>query len=794
MDPGPATRWYGLGSSEFAPWETRVTWENMSINSSVSSFPFSPPPGRPAVVLDSAHHPIVAWEGGTGIALRRWDGATWTDYLDSSGSSSFINGVPDSCALGPKLGLGPMDAPIVACAQVHGWDGTDWLTYEESAGPSFPDAYSMAVDAAGLPTVAWYELTGNQYNPRYEVFVQRWDGSSWSAPAAESPSAQAVAAGSPYNQRPVVALDGATPVVLWASSPDGAYGNYRILLARFHNGAWEGYTDPGGANSATDGFAVGGMGLYTLALDAQSRPIIAWVDGDLHVKQWTGSDWAGLTSAQGVSLALGSEPSIIVDGQGAPLMAWRKQAVNPSSYNIYVARWDGGQWSEVSPGSASGLGVSNSIATSSSPSVAITSGGHPYVVWKETFGMTESQIQGRLFDGTRWQRLGATDGAGGGVSNTFLNSTRPSVAFDSAGYPVVAWEEEIGFKSQIFVKRWDGAQWQEYIDASGKGSASDKGISNHDHACSCPSIQVDASDHPIVTWHGYAPNTARIARVRRWDGQNWVEYVDASGSGSAIPGVGGATCPELLMDSQSRPFLLMSGGGSGVNVRYWDGQNWQGYPDAAEGVDSSGYAHFALDSADQPVVVWRGGGSITAERPFNVFVRRWDGQAWVDYVGASGVGATGTGGISQTNSWWSYFNPMVVLDKNDHPIVAWEEGEIYIKHWDGADWGEYVDSASQGSATGDGVAQGPFFRLSRDAAGDPMLAWSTNDEAILKRWNGTDWAEIAGSASGGGISNSVEGSGISSIAVTPSNTICVAWAEKGYEPAATQVLVRCADD
>ncbi len=796
LDPGPATRWYGLGSSEFAPWETRVTWESISISKITRSSPFLLPVGEPAVVMDSVQHPVVAWKG---IALRRWDGTTWIDYRDSSGSSSFTDGIPDGCNLGPKLGLGPSDAPIVACTQVHSWDGTDWMTLEGSAGAPFDDAYppanpSMAVDAAGLPTVAWYDFTGNQYVPKFEVFVRQWDGSEWIAPAAESPSAQALAAGSPYNERPLVALDGSSPVVLWASNPDGTYDNTRILLARFNGNAWEGYTDAGGSNSAIDGFPVQGMGDYTLALDAQGRPIIAWVDGDLHVKQWSGSDWTDLVGAQGVALSQSSEPVIVVDDQGAPLMAWRKMTVNPVSTNIYVARWDGNQWREISPGSASGYGVSNSPDTSRAPSMSITSSGHPFVVWREELSTTEHQIRGRLFDGTGWKKLGAADGAGGGVSNTLATSGGPSIAFDSAGRPVVAWGEAVEPHAQIYVRRWDGAQWVEYIDAAGKGSATGRGVSDHDHECGCPMIQLDASDHPIVSWHGYAANTARIARVRRWDGQNWAEYVDSSGSGSAENGVGGATCPKLLLDSQSRPHVLLTGGGSGVRVKYWDGQDWQGSPNAAEGVESSGYAQFALDSADQPVVVWRGGGSITAERPYNVFVRRWDGQAWADYAGASGLGGTGSGGISQTDTWYRYYHPMVVLDQDDHPIVAWDDGAVYIRRWDGADWVEYVDSAAQGSATGDGVVKSSSFRLALDADGDPMLAWSADDEVYLKRWDGADWAEIAGSASGGGISNSVETSGLSAVAVTPANTICVGWSEKGYEPAAHQTLLRCADD
>ena len=84
-----------------------------------------------------------------------------------------------------------------------------------------------------------------------------------------------------------------------------------------------------------------------------------------------------------------------------------------------------------------------------------------------------------------------------GISSSKKYSGLPSLALDSAGNPVVAWEFGVSSSNhEIYIKRWDGKAWVEV----GKGSGSLGGISNNKGASSEPALALDASGNPIVAW------------------------------------------------------------------------------------------------------------------------------------------------------------------------------------------------------------------------------------------------------------------------------------------------------
>src|SRR5262245_53009036 len=77
-----------------------------------------------------------------------------------------------------------------------------------------------------------------------------------------------------------------------------------------------------------------------------------------------------------------------------------------------------------------------------------------------------------------------------------------------------------------------------------------------------------------------------------------------------------------------------------------------------------------------------------------------------------------------------------------------------------------------GSATGGGLSGSTDFSshssLALDSSGNPAVAWlnvgSGPSQIYVARWNGSAWAGLGGSASGGGLSNSTYFVGWPSIA------------------------------
>ena len=92
--------------------------------------------------------------------------------------------------------------------------------------------------------------------------------------------------------------------------------------------------------------------------------------------------------------------------------------------------------------------------------------------------------------------------------------------------------------------------------------------------------------------------------------------------------------------------------------------------------DGLSYAPALAIGPDGPVIAWTDGSNGDHE----IYVRRWDGAAWVE-IGpgsASGGGISANDGLSQIPS---------VAAGPDGPIVAWEDMssgniEIYVRRWD----------------------------------------------------------------------------------------------------------------
>ena len=174
-------------------------------------------------------------------------------------------------------------------------------------------------------------------------------------------------------------------------------------------------------------------------------------------------------------------------------------------------------------------------------------------------------------------------------------------------------------------------------------------------------------------------------------------------------------------------------------------------------------------------VAWSDTSSGDAE----IYLRRWDGNAW----GELGGSATG-GGISNNGS--PSVAPTLAVGPDGRPWVAWHDGEtnreVYVRRWNGAAW----EQVGAGSATGGGISDtsrsSAWVELRVAGDGSAFAVWAEaragNDEVYGRRWNGTDWVELNGSASGGGISNTPKRSGRPALALDANGRPWVAWAEQ----------------
>jgi len=328
-------------------------------------------------------------------------------------------------------------------------------------------------------------------------------------------------------------------------------------------------------------------------------------------------------------------------------------------------------WEEMGVGSASGGGISNNKGWSIFPSVAISPNGAPVIAWADDSG-GNSEIYVRRWDGSSWVDMGRS-ASGGGISNNPGISTNPSLVVDPGGAPIVAWSDNTIADDQVYARRWNGSDWVE-MAFSGSGG----GISMNGTSDSHTSLAIGLDGSLAVAW----VSTSNEIYLRRWNGSAWVE-LGGSASGGGVSNTQGASRPSLAIG-----------------------------PDGL------------------PVIAW---GDYSSGGITEIYVRRWDGSAWVE-LGGSGSG----GGISNNESWSSA--PSLAIGPDGLPIVAWVDsdivtGQILVRRWNGSAWVEMGNGSDL-----IGADWKPSLVISPD--GVPIVAWSDADSIYVRRWIGTAWVEL----------------------------------------------------
>jgi hypothetical protein len=298
-------------------------------------------------------------------------------------------------------------------------------------------------------------------------------------------------------------------------------------------------------------------------------------------------------------------------------------------------------------------------------------------------------------------------------------------------------------------------------------------------------VCLDREGRPVVAWREEAKGNGEIY-LKRWTGKEWSEIGGSATGGGISRTRGNSREPSLALDPEDRPMVAWfddTEGNYEVYVRRWTGTAWEGLGGSAEGggvsLSRGGSVHpsLAVGSDGFPVVVWY---EILAGAKREIYAQRWNGALWTD-LGGSAAG----GGLSRTPG--ESMAPALVLDSANRPAVVWSDDtsgnfEVYFKRWDGRSWAELG-----GSATGGGVSRTPghssstFAGLALDAQDRPVIAWDEGQgvtrQIFLRRWSGSAWEDLGGSGEGTGISGSRGICHHASLALDSAGHPTVSWQE-----------------
>ncbi|MCI0393874.1 MAG: hypothetical protein L0332_07780 [Chloroflexi bacterium] len=354
---------------------------------------------------------------------------------------------------------------------------------------------------------------------------------------------------------------------------------------------------------------------------------------------------AGSASEDGISGSLighANDPSMAVSPENVPYIAWAAyHGENYQLATVYLRYWDGSTWVEVGCETTGG-NFCGEAGFSNLPSIAFSSDGTLYLAWMAGSGESEIYVQ-QLKDGS-WQEVGAGSASGGGISSTPGDSINPSLAVTSDGTLYVVWEDILDDSYQLYVRRWQGTTWEEV----GSDSASKQGI-NRTQVAHYPQIALDSTGTPYVSWVDSSSGRPFVY-IRRWNGVDWEEVGPGSASGTGL-GSGGDFSLVLSPDGIPYVAWTSTSPKNfnpEVKVSRWSSASltWESIdpkPSTQRSLNISPALAFAPDG--KLYLAWVN-SSIWGE---GIFVVWWNGNKWEEVAWGSGR-MNGIGGRDTFNS------------------------------------------------------------------------------------------------------------------------------------------------
>jgi len=205
----------------------------------------------------------------------------------------------------------------------------------------------------------------------------------------------------------------------------------------------------------------------------------------------------GSATGHGITLntVRAASPSIGADLDGWPVVAYEDGEVGHRKIAALYYEYSAGPWSPF--WGTAGQDISNSAYDAYAPSLAtVSSLGFCAVAWEQAQPDGTTQIYARRYDHWGgWQELSGS-ASGGGVSNSPISATDPSLALNVDETPIIAWTEHLpGNTTQVYARSWNGRAWLEMA-----GSASGGGVSNTSGLSKQASLGVALDGYPSVAW------------------------------------------------------------------------------------------------------------------------------------------------------------------------------------------------------------------------------------------------------------------------------------------------------
>ncbi len=300
-------------------------------------------------------------------------------------------------------------------------------------------------------------------------------------------------------------------------------------------------------------------------------------------------------------------------------------------------------------------------------------------------------------------------------------------------------------------------RWTEF-----SGSATAGGLSNSPGQAITPAIATGANGE-YVAWADSRSGVYQIDVALLTSG-GWQSLGELALSGAIVATSGASLRPSIAVGANGQPIVawtVQAGAATDIFVAQYDptanagAGGWTALANSlnAGGISASGKADDAqiVETASGPVVAYVDRSSGAA----NVYVQEFVGGQWV----ALGSGAASGAGVSQSAT---NVQGVTLATDGSKVGVAWTQNvgattQVYLREYSGGVWQQLA-----GSATGNGLsqstaqAQAPTLAFNNGAL---FAAWQDSSSGVSQvyaaLYNGSAWvAAGSGATSGGGVSAS----------------------------------------
>ncbi len=420
--------------------------------------------------------------------------------------------------------------------------------------------------------------------------------------------------------------------------------------------------------------------------------------------QWTANGVA-------VSTSVGHQinTTIVSDGAGGAIVAWRDDRRGPGAADIYAQRINAigiPAWGIDGIALLADAGQSGTMNNLAGPTIVPDGTGGAIIAWEDDRN-GNYDVYAQKIGATgqvQWSINGVAlcTAAGWQAVTGFHEIYIPTIVSDGAGGAIVTWVDERRGLSDIYAQR---------IDALGVVRWTANGVALSTRLSYTPAIVSDGAGGAIVTWVNAVAGTPRDVYAQRIDASGAVQW--------AVDGI--AIC--TAAGYRDSPAIATDTGGGAIVT--WYDRRGGGADIYAQRVDSVGATRWttngvnlcaaagdqwfpliAPDQAGGAIVVWwdkRSGDDVFAQR-----------------IDAAGVVVWAPNGVLLSTAPGNQVAPSVVADGSGGAVVAWSDNsrDLYVQQID-------MQGVAQWTAGGVLVCDGFHARSSvgSDGAGGAIVAW-----------------------------------------------------------------------